>query len=82
MLGCVSAAFLWVMLTNLWDEYPKTRVDLGVIAAAVALPLCMQRVWCRGVSVLRLPVLVVIVPAYLGSIAGTLLCWLVRYGKV
>ena len=81
-LGCVSAAFLWVMLTNLWDEYPKTRVDLGVIAAAVALPLCMQRVWCRGVSVLRLPVLVVIVPAYLGSIAGTLLCWLVRYGKV
>jgi len=81
-LGCVSAALLWVMLTNLWDEYPKTRADLCVIAAAVAVPLCVQAVRCRGVSLFRLPVLAVIYPAYLGGIAGTLLCWLVRYGKV
>ncbi len=81
-LECVSAALLWVMLTNLWDEYPSTRVDLCVIAAAVAVPLGVQRVLCRRVSLSRLPVLVVIYPAYLGSIAGTLACWLVRYGKV
>ncbi len=81
-LGCVSAALLWVMLSNLWDEYPKTRVDLGVIAAAVAVPLCAWLARCRRVSLLRLPVLLVIVPAYVGSIAGTLLCWLIRYGKV
>jgi hypothetical protein len=81
-LGCVSAALLWVMLTNLWDEYPKTRVDLCVIAAAVAVPLCVQAVRCRGVSLLRLPVLFVIYPAYFGGIAGTLVCWLVRYGRL
>jgi uncharacterized BrkB/YihY/UPF0761 family membrane protein len=81
-LGAVSAALLWVMLTNLWDEYPKTRVDLGVIAAAAALPLGVQVSWCRGMSLLRLPVLAVIYPAYLGSIAGTLVCWLIRYGRV
>ena len=81
-LGFVSAALLWVMLTNLWDEYPKTRVDLCVIAAAVTLPLGAHAVLCRRVSLLRLPVLVVIYPAYLGSIAGTLACWLVRYGRI
>jgi len=26
--------------------------------------------------------LLVIYPAYFGCIAGTLICWLVRYGKV
>lgn len=81
-LGCVSAALLWVMLSNLWDEYPKTRVDLCVIAAAVAVPLAVQRVVCRRAGLLRLPVLCVIYPAYFGSIAGTLACWLVRYGSV
>jgi hypothetical protein len=81
-LGCVSAVLLWVMLTNLWDEYPSTRVDLCVIAAAAAVPLGAQLTRCRRVSLWRLPVLCVIYPAYLGSIAGTLACWLVRYGKV
>ena len=81
-LGCVSAVLLWVMLTNLWDEYPKTRVDLCVIAAAVAVPLAVQMVVCRRTGLLRLPVLCVIYPAYFGSIAGTLACWLVRYGSV
>lgn len=81
-LGAVSAALLWVMLTNLWDEYPKTRVDLGVIVAAVLVPFCTQMCVRRGVSLMRFPVLLVIYPAYFGSVAGTLICWLIRYGKV
>jgi len=80
--GLVSAALLWVMLTNLWDEYPKTRVDLCVIALAVAGPAAVHVVCRRGVGLWRLPVLCVIYPAYFGSIAGTLICWLVRYGRV
>ncbi len=81
-LGCISAALLWVMLTNLWDEYPSTRQDLCVIAVAVAVPLCAHLVLYRRVSLWRLPMLVVLYPAYLGSIAGTLLCWLIRYGRI
>ena len=81
-LGCVSAAFLWVMLTNLWDEYPKTRADLCVISAAALVPLAVHMAVCRRAGLMRLPVLFVIYPAYFGSIAGTLVCWLVRYGKV
>ncbi len=81
-LGSVGAALLWVMLTNLWDEYPKTRADLCVIAAAALVPLAVQMAVCRRAGLLRLPVLFVIYPAYFGSIAGTLVCWLVRYGKV
>lgn len=81
-LGCVSAAILWVMLTNLWDEYPKTRLDLGVIVAAVLPPAAVQMAVCRRVVLTRLPVLFVIYPAYFGSVAGTLICWLIRYGKV
>ena len=81
-LGCVGAALLWVMLTNLWDEYPKTRTDLCVIAAAAVVPLLAHLALCRRAGLLRLPVLYVIFPAYFGSIAGTLVCWLVRYGKV
>jgi len=80
--GAISAVLLWVMLTNLWDEYPKTRVDLCVIAAAAAVPLASHLLVGRRAGVLRLPVLCVIYPAYFGSIAGTLLCWLLRYGKV
>lgn len=76
----VALALLWVMLTNLWDEYPKTREDLCVIAVAIALPLLWHVVACRRVSLARLPVLCVMYPAYLGSIAGTLLCWFWRYG--
>jgi hypothetical protein len=74
--GAVAAALLWVMLTNLWDEYPKTRVDLCVIAAAAAVPLGFHAVARRGVGLSRLPALFVIYPAYLGSIGGTLLRWL------
>jgi len=81
-LGAVSAAFLWVMLTNLWDEYPKTRVDLCVIVAATLLPAAVQAAVCRRVALTRLPVLFVIYPAYFGSVAGTLICWFLRYGKV
>jgi hypothetical protein len=55
---------------------------LGVIAAAALVPLGVQAAVCRGVGLLRLPVLCVIYPAYFGSIAGTLACWLVRYGRV
>ena len=80
--GAVAAALLWVMLTNLWDEYPKTRVDLCVIAAAIVPPLVFHLAARRGVGLWRLPVLCVMYPAYLGSIAGTLICWLVRYGKI
>ncbi len=74
----VAVALLWVMLTNLWDEYPKTRADLCVIAAAVGVPLVFHLVVRRGVGLLRLPVLCVIYPAYLGAIAGTLICWTVQ----
>lgn len=80
--GSISAALLWVMLTNLWDEYPKTRVDLCVVAAAVLVPLAAHVSLNRKVGLSRLPVLLVIYPAYVGSIAGTLACWLIRYGKV
>ncbi|HNX33687.1 MAG TPA: hypothetical protein PKM57_03615 [Kiritimatiellia bacterium] len=80
--GAVALALLWVMLTNLWDEYPKTRVDLCVVAAAVAVPAAFHLSARRGVGLLRLPVLCVIYPAYIGGIVGTLVCWLVRYGKV
>jgi hypothetical protein len=81
-LGAVAAALLWVMLTNLWDEYPKTRVDLCVIAAAVLVPLAAHAACARRAGLLRLPILFVIYPAYIGAIAGTLACWLMRYGKV
>ena len=80
--GAVTAALLWVMLTNLWDEYPKTRADLCVIAAAAAVPLAFHLAARRDVALARLPVLCVIYPAYLGSIVGTLICWLARYGKI
>ena len=80
--GCIGAALLWVMLTNLWDEYPKTRADLCVIAVAALVPLAAQRVVCRGAGLLRLPALCVIYLAYFGSVAGTLVCWLVRYGAL
>jgi len=78
----VSAVLLWVMLTNLWDEFPQTRVDLCVIAAALAVPLAVHMRICPRPGLFRLPVLCVIYPAYFGSIIGTLLCWLIRYGKV
>ncbi len=78
----VAGALLWVMLSNLWDEYPKTRADLGVIVAAAAVPLAAHLVGCRRVGLWRLPVLLVVYPAYFGSVAGTLVCWWVRYGKV
>lgn len=80
--GSVSAALLWVMLTNLWDEYPKTRVDLCVIAAALLVPCAAHMACCRRAGLLRLPVLLVIYVAYFGSILGTLSCWLIRYGKI
>ncbi|MDR2849885.1 MAG: hypothetical protein LBW77_04990 [Verrucomicrobiota bacterium] len=80
--GAVAAALLWVVLTNLWDEYPKTRADLCVIAGAVAVPLAFHLAARRRVGLARLPALFVIYPVYLGGIAGTLVCWLVRYGKV
>lgn len=80
--GAIAAALLWVMLTNLWDEYPKTRVDLCVIAAAALVPLAAHLTVSRRAGLLRLPVLLVIYPAYFGSIVGTLACWLIRYGKV
>ena len=79
--AAVAAALLWVLLTNLWDEYPKTRVDLCVIAAAVGVPLAFHVIARRDVGMLRLPVLCVVYPAYLGAIAGTLICWAVQ-GKL
>ncbi len=82
LFGCVAAALLWVMLANLWDEYPKTRADLCVIAAAALVPLAAHLALCRRAGLLRLPVLLVIYVAYFGGVAGTLLCWVLRYGKV
>ena len=80
--GAVAVALLWVMLTNLWDEYPKTRTDLCVIAAAILPPLVFHLAARRDIALSRLPALCVMYPAYLGSIAGTLVCWLVRYGTI
>jgi hypothetical protein len=73
-----SAAMLWVMLTNLWDEYPKTKQDLCVIAWAAVLP---TGAWIgSSVPMRRLPMLVLLLPAYWGSIVGTIACWVKRYG--
>ncbi len=80
--GAISAALLWVMLTNLWDEYPQTRADLCVIATAAAAPLAAHLAFSRKTGLWRLPLLLVIYPAYFGSIAGTLARWLARYGKM
>ncbi len=76
----VSAVLLGVMLTNLWDEYPKTIADLWVIGGTVAFLIAVHLLFARRVSVLRLPVLCVIYPAYAGSVAGTLICWQFRHG--
>lgn len=81
-LGAVAAAFLWVMVTNLWDEYPKTRADLGVILLAALGPLAAHAAAGRGAGVLRMPLHFVVYPVYLGSVAVTLVSWLVRYGRV
>jgi hypothetical protein len=74
-----TAALLWVMLTNLWNEYPRTRSDLAVIALAVAPLVPLQMALARRVSLWRLPLLCVLYGACWGSIAGTLICWQVRY---
>lgn len=78
----VSLVLLGVMLTNLWDEYPKTFADLGVIGAAVAPLLLAHLIFARKVSMLRVPVLYVIYVAYIGSIVGTLICWQFRHGII
>ena len=78
----VSLALLGVMLTNLWNEYPKTIVDLYVIGAAGLVLAAVHLIFARGVSVLRLPLLCVIYAAYFGSVAGTLICWQCRYGII
>ncbi|MDA3924723.1 MAG: hypothetical protein PF904_08505 [Kiritimatiellae bacterium] len=75
----VSLLLLGVMLTNLWDEYPKTITDLYVIGGAIALPVIAHLLIAPKVSILRLPVLSVLYPAYIGSIIGTLICWQCRY---
>lgn len=76
-LLAVCAALLWVMLTNLWDEYPKTVEDLWVIGAAAALPT-VALVFRAKAGLRRMPLLMVVLPAYWGSIIGTLICWLCR----
>ncbi|MDD4102424.1 MAG: hypothetical protein PHU80_07300 [Kiritimatiellae bacterium] len=77
----ISLALLWVMLTNLWDEYPKTLVDICVIALAALVPLIVHLAFNRRVGLMRLPLLLVIYPAYFGSIAGTLIRWRLQ-GKI
>lgn len=76
VLLAIAAALLAVMLTNLWDEYPKTLADLCVIFLAAALPLALHLT--RRAPLARLPLLWIVYPAYFGSIAGTLACWAVR----
>mgnify|MGYP000979110332 CR=1 FL=1 len=51
------------------------------VSAAVGVPLVFHVVARRDVGMLRLPVLCVVYPAYLGAIAGTLVCWAVQ-GKL
>lgn len=77
-LLALAAILLYVMLTNLWDEYPSTIRDLFVIAAAVSVPTAAG-ILRRAAGLRRLPVLLVVLPAFWGSILGTVLCWLVRY---
>lgn len=77
----ISMALLWVMLVNLWDEYPKTLVDLCVIALAAGGPLAAHVALNRKAGLVRLPLLLVIYPAYFGSIAGTLIRWRLQ-GKI
>lgn len=76
----VSVMLLGVMLTNLWNEYPKTKGDLIVIGGAVAGLIPFHIIFAGKVSVMRLPVIFVIYTAYIGSIVGTLICWQLRYG--
>ncbi|MFO7936488.1 MAG: hypothetical protein R6V06_02650 [Kiritimatiellia bacterium] len=76
----VAVLLLWVMLTNLWDEYPKTTEDLSVIALALAVLFAAHRFLAKDVSLMRMPVLFVMYIAYTGSISGTLICWQLRYG--
>jgi len=75
-----SIALMWVMLTNLWDEYPKTREDLVVIGIAVSLLIPVHLLRAGDVALMRMPVVFVIYTAYIGSIVGTLACWQLRYG--
>ena len=82
LFSIVSLALLGVMLTNLWNEYPKTITDLYVIGAAVSLLAVAHLIFARGVSILRLPLLCVIYVAYFGSVVGTIVCWQYRYGII
>lgn len=78
---CIGMGLLWVMLTNLWDEYPQTLVDLCIIALAAVVPFLMHVMLKRKVGLTRLPLLMIIYPVYFGSIAGTLIRWWLQ-GKI
>lgn len=78
LLVLADLAFLWVMLTNLWDEYPKTKVDLGIIALAAFPPTLAYALRWR-VGFRRLPMLAVIVPVFWLSILGTLAKWTIQF---
>ncbi len=77
----ICIALLWVMLTNLWDEYPNTLADICVIVLAAFVPLIVHLAFHRRVGLLRLPLLLVIYPAYFGSVAGTFIRWRLQ-GKI
>lgn len=74
LLAC-SGVFFWVMFTNLRDEYPKTLLDLAIILLAALPATFLALVRFKRVAIRRQPILLVILPAYWGSVLATLWVW-------
>lgn len=77
VIGIMDLLLLWVMLTNLWNEYPKTILDLSVITASALVPTLFW-IFKKDANLMRMPFLLILLPAYWGSVLGTLLCWTFR----
>lgn len=76
-IGILDLVLLWVMLTNLWNEYPKTIPDLSVIATGALIPTLFW-IFRKDAKIMRMPFLLILAPTYWGGILGTLLCWTFR----
>lgn len=77
--GLIALVMGWVMATNLWNEYPSTKADLVIIALAASGVLLFQGVVSRKIELLRQPVLLIMYPAYYGSMIATGVCWCIRW---
>ena len=75
-IGAVDAALLFVFFTNLAFEFPQTKQDCLVVLAAAFLPTAFWLFRTRGRGLLRMPMLLVILPVYWGSVVVTWGYWL------